>query len=106
MVANFPTGTYRVQVRPDFDLDATAGLAGYLHELGASHLYTAPILTATPGSPHGYDVVDPRQVNPQLGGEAARVRLVDALRQQGLGLVVDIVPNHVGLFRPDANPMW
>jgi (1->4)-alpha-D-glucan 1-alpha-D-glucosylmutase len=106
MVANFPTGTYRVQVRPGFDLDATAGLAGYLHELGASHLYTAPILTATPGSAHGYDVVDPRRVNPQLGGEAARQRLVVALRQQGLGLVVDIVPNHMGLFRPDANPMW
>ncbi|WP_433076278.1 malto-oligosyltrehalose synthase [Dactylosporangium sp. CA-052675] len=101
-----PTGTYRVQVRPDFGLDATAGLAGYLRALGASHLYSAPLLTATPGSPHGYDVVDPRTVNPQLGGAPALDRLVAALRQQGLGLVVDIVPNHMGLFQPAANPMW
>ncbi|MER7276515.1 malto-oligosyltrehalose synthase [Dactylosporangium sp. NPDC000244] len=101
-----PTGTYRVQVRPDFGLDATAGLAGYLRALGASHLYSAPLLTATPGSPHGYDVVDPRKVNPQLGGAPALDRLVAALRQQGLGLVVDIVPNHMGLFQPAANPMW
>jgi len=106
MVANFPTGTYRVQVRPAFDLDETAALAGYLRDLGASHLYTAPILAATPGSEHGYDVVDPRHVNPQLGGEEARQRLVAALRRQGLGLVVDIVPNHMGLFCPPANPMW
>ncbi|MEV4508343.1 malto-oligosyltrehalose synthase [Dactylosporangium sp. NPDC049525] len=106
MVANFPTGTYRVQVRPGFDLDATAGLAGYLHDLGVSHLYSAPLLTATPGSPHGYDVVDPTRINPQLGGEEALKRLVDALRLQGLGLIVDIVPNHMGLFQPAANPAW
>ncbi|GAA2343979.1 malto-oligosyltrehalose synthase [Dactylosporangium salmoneum] len=101
-----PSGTYRVQVRPDFDLDATAGLAEYVHDLGASHLYSAPLLTATPGSPHGYDVVDPRAVNPQLGGAAGLDRLVAALRAHGLGLVVDIVPNHMGLFQPAANPMW
>ncbi|WP_432825309.1 malto-oligosyltrehalose synthase [Dactylosporangium sp. CA-092794] len=101
-----PTATYRVQVRPDFDLDTTAGLAGYLRELGVSHLYSAPLLTATPGSPHGYDVVDPRQVSPQLGGAAALDRLVAALRAHGLGLIADIVPNHMGLFAPAANPMW
>ncbi|WP_432972943.1 malto-oligosyltrehalose synthase [Dactylosporangium sp. CA-233914] len=101
-----PSGTYRVQVRPDFGLDTTAGLAGYLRDLGASHLYSAPLLAATPGSPHGYDVVDPRVVNPQLGGAAALDRLVAALRAEGLGLVVDIVPNHMGLFSPAANPMW
>ncbi|WP_433204739.1 malto-oligosyltrehalose synthase [Dactylosporangium sp. CS-047395] len=103
---SIPTGTYRVQVRPDFDLDTTAGIAGYLRELGASHLYSAPILAATPGSPHGYDVVDPRVVNPELGGAPALDRLVGALRHEGLGLVVDIVPNHMGLFQPAANPMW
>ncbi|WP_238017193.1 malto-oligosyltrehalose synthase [Dactylosporangium sp. AC04546] len=101
-----PSATYRVQVRPDFGLDATAGLAGYLRDLGVSHLYSAPLLAATPGSPHGYDVVDPRIVNPELGGAAALDRLVSALRTQGLGLVADIVPNHVGLFQPAANPMW
>ncbi|MEV0156473.1 malto-oligosyltrehalose synthase [Micromonospora sp. NPDC050686] len=98
--------TYRVQIRPGFDLDATAGLAGYLHDLGVTHLYSAPLLTATPGSPHGYDVVDHRAVNPELGGEAGRQRLVRALRAAGLGLVVDIVPNHAGVARPAANPAW
>ncbi|WP_431883707.1 malto-oligosyltrehalose synthase [Micromonospora gifhornensis] len=102
-----PVGaTYRVQVRPDFDLDATAGLAGYLADLGVTHLYSAPLLTAAPGSTHGYDVVDHRQVNPELGGEPARQRLLRALRSVGLGLVVDIVPNHAGVAVPAANPAW
>lgn len=101
-----PRGTYRVQVRPGFDLDATAGLADYLAALGVTHLYSAPLLTATPGSAHGYDVVDHRSVNPELGGEAGRQRLVRALRAAGLGLVVDIVPNHAGVARPAANPAW
>ncbi|WP_373321763.1 malto-oligosyltrehalose synthase [Micromonospora okii] len=101
-----PRATYRVQVRPGFDLDTTAGLADYLADLGVTHLYSAPLLTASPGSQHGYDVVDHRAVNPELGGEAARVRLVRALRAAGLGLVVDIVPNHAGVARPAANPAW
>ncbi|GAB3937476.1 hypothetical protein GCM10027614_15760 [Micromonospora vulcania] len=98
--------TYRVQVRPGFDLDATADLADYLAALGVSHLYSAPLLTATPGSAHGYDVVDHRNVNPELGGEAGRQRLLRALRTAGLGLVVDIVPNHAGVAVPPANPAW
>ncbi|MEV5695856.1 alpha-amylase family glycosyl hydrolase, partial [Micromonospora globbae] len=98
--------TYRVQVRPDFDLDATAGLAGYLADLGVTHLYSAPLLAAAPGSAHGYDVVDHRAVNPELGGEAGRQRLLRALRAVGLGLVVDIVPNHAGVAVPAANPAW
>src|SRR5205823_368030 len=89
-----PRATYRVQVRPSFDLDAAAGLTGYLAELGVTHMYTAPLLHAVPGSEHGYDVVDHSGVAAQLGGEHARVRLVDALRVAGLGLVVDVVPNH------------
>ncbi|MEU4371688.1 malto-oligosyltrehalose synthase [Micromonospora chersina] len=101
-----PRSTYRVQVRPGFDLDATAGLTGYLADLGVTHLYSAPLLTATPGSQHGYDVVDHRAVNPELGGEGGRQRLVRALRAAGLGLVVDIVPNHAGVARPAANPAW
>jgi (1->4)-alpha-D-glucan 1-alpha-D-glucosylmutase len=101
-----PGATYRVQVRPGFDLDATAGLADWLADLGVTHLYSAPLLTATPGSAHGYDVVDHRTVNPELGGEAGRVRLVRALRAAGLGLVVDIVPNHAGVAVPAANPAW
>ncbi|MEU1888033.1 malto-oligosyltrehalose synthase [Micromonospora rifamycinica] len=98
--------TYRVQVRPGFDLDTTAELADWLAGLGVTHLYSAPLLTATPGSAHGYDVVDHRAVNPELGGEAGRQRLVRALRAAGLGLVVDIVPNHAGIAQPAANPAW
>jgi (1->4)-alpha-D-glucan 1-alpha-D-glucosylmutase len=98
-----PSATYRVQVRPGFDLAATAGLVGYLADLGVSHLYTAPLLTAVPGSQHGYDVVDHSTVDPRLGGEPARRRLVGALRAAGLGLVVDIVPNHMGIAVPAAN---
>ncbi|MET8123308.1 malto-oligosyltrehalose synthase [Micromonospora sp. NPDC005189] len=98
--------TYRVQVRPGFDLDATAGIIDYLADLGVSHLYSAPLLAATPGSAHGYDVVDHRAVNPEVGGEAARQRLLRALRDAKLGLVVDIVPNHAGVAVPPANPAW
>jgi (1->4)-alpha-D-glucan 1-alpha-D-glucosylmutase len=101
-----PASTYRVQVRPDFDLDATAALAGYLARLGVSHLYSAPLLEAAPGSPHGYDVVDPRHVGPALGGRDGFDRLVAALRPAGLGLVVDVVPNHAGVAVPAANPAW
>ncbi len=106
MPAKPVTATYRVQVRPGFDLDATADLAGYLADLGVTHLYSAPLLAAAPGSAHGYDVVDHRQVNPELGGEAGRQRLLRALRDAGLGLVVDIVPNHAGVAVPAANPAW
>jgi (1->4)-alpha-D-glucan 1-alpha-D-glucosylmutase len=101
-----PGSTYRVQVRPDFDLYATAELADYLAALGATHLYTAPLLTATPGSAHGYDVVDHSRVNPELGGEPGREHLAAVLRAHGLGLVVDIVPNHMGIALPAANAAW
>ncbi|MCG5469496.1 malto-oligosyltrehalose synthase [Micromonospora sp. LAH09] len=106
MSATPPKATYRVQVRPGFDLDATAAIVDYLDDLGVSHLYSAPLLTATPGSQHGYDVVDHREVNPEVGGEAARQRLLRALRDRRLGLVVDIVPNHAGVAVPAANPAW
>jgi (1->4)-alpha-D-glucan 1-alpha-D-glucosylmutase len=101
-----PTATYRVQVRPDFDLKRTAELTDYLADLGVSHLYTSPLLTATPGSQHGYDVVDHRHVNPEIGGEQGRRDLVAALAAAGLGLVVDIVPNHAGVAVPASNPAW
>jgi len=101
-----PTGTYRVQVRPDFPLSAAAALADYLADLGVSHLYTAPLLTAVPGSQHGYDVVDHRFVNPALGGSSALSDLSETLRAAGLKLVVDIVPNHAGVAVPHANPTW
>ncbi|MBQ1037558.1 malto-oligosyltrehalose synthase [Micromonospora sp. C81] len=106
MPATPPKATYRVQVRPGFDLDATAAILDYLADLGVSHLYSAPLLAATPGSQHGYDVVDHREVNPEVGGEAGRQRLLRALRDKQLGLVVDIVPNHAGVAVPAANPAW
>jgi (1->4)-alpha-D-glucan 1-alpha-D-glucosylmutase len=101
-----PRATYRIQVRPGFDLAATADVAGYLADLGVTHLYTAPLLAAVPGSEHGYDVVDPTRVSPELGGPAALDRLAEALRDNGLGLIVDIVPNHLGVAVPEANPAW
>lgn len=102
-----PVGaTYRVQVRPAFDLTSAAELSGYLAGLGVTHFYSAPLLAAAPGSAHGYDVVDHRTVNPELGGEAGRRRLVTALRSVGLGLVIDIVPNHAGVRVAAANPAW
>jgi (1->4)-alpha-D-glucan 1-alpha-D-glucosylmutase len=101
-----PSGTYRVQVRPDFPLSAAAGLVDYLADLGVSHLYSAPLLTAVPGSQHGYDVVDHREVSPALGGKSDLSELSRALRAAGLGLVVDIVPNHAGVADPPANPTW
>jgi len=101
-----PRATYRVQVRPDFDLAASAELAGYLADLGVTHLYSAPLLDAAPGSEHGYDVTDPTRVDEVLGGAEGLARLAQALRDKGLGLVVDIVPNHVGVGVPVANPAW
>ncbi|HEY2794104.1 MAG TPA: malto-oligosyltrehalose synthase [Micromonosporaceae bacterium] len=101
-----PAGTYRVQIRPDFDLDVAAELVPYLAALGASHLYSAPLLAAVPGSAHGYDVVDPARTNPELGGIEALRRLADTLREHDLRLVADIVPNHQGVRVPDANPAW
>src|SRR5262249_37387649 len=77
-----------------------------LDRLGVTDLYAAPILAATPGSSHGYDVVDPTRVNPELGGAEGLHRLVGVLRGKGLSLVVDIVPNHCGVAVPYANPAW
>lgn len=101
-----PTSTYRVQVRPGFDLDATAELVPYLERLGVGAVYTSPLLAAAPGSTHGYDVVDPTMANPELGGEDARKRLVSAARAGGLGVVLDLVPNHMSVEVPSANPWW
>ncbi|GAA0282422.1 malto-oligosyltrehalose synthase [Cryptosporangium japonicum] len=99
-------GTYRVQVQPAFDLRSAAGLSDYLRDLGVTQLYSAPLLQSTPGSQHGYDVADHSHVNTELGGAEAFAELKDALRAHGLGLVVDIVPNHAGVAVPHANPAW
>jgi len=97
--------TYRVQLTPDFDLDAATAIVPYLSRLGISHLYTSPLAEATAGSTHGYDVTDPQRVRDELGGDAALRRLWDALADAGMGMVVDIVPNHMGIRDP-SNRWW
>jgi (1->4)-alpha-D-glucan 1-alpha-D-glucosylmutase len=96
--------TYRLQLTPDFGFAAAQDLLPYLAELGVSHLYLSPIMRARSGSTHGYDVVDPTEVSPELGGEDGFRRLVAAARGAGLGIIVDFVPNHMGVS--DENPFW
>ena len=105
--SNRPTATYRVQLRDGLTLDdvAEGGWVDHAAALGASHLYLSPVLGAVPGSAHGYDVVDPSQVDPVLGGDEAFARLAERARRAGLGLVVDIVPNHMATD-PTSNPWW
>jgi (1->4)-alpha-D-glucan 1-alpha-D-glucosylmutase len=97
--------TLRVQLHKDFTLFDAAAQVPYLAQLGISHLYASPILTARPGSQHGYDVIDPSRINPELGGEAALLQLVETLRGHGMGLILDIVPNHMAVGG-DGNPWW
>ena len=78
----------------------------YLDELGVTHLYLSPILTAAEGSTHGYDVTDPTAVSAALGGSDGLARLSAAARARGMGLIVDIVPNHVGVEKPEQNRWW
>jgi (1->4)-alpha-D-glucan 1-alpha-D-glucosylmutase len=101
-----PESTYRVQLRPEFTFADAAGLTGYLRDLGIGALYASPVLDATPGSTHGYDVVDPTHARPELGGEQARQDLSKKLKEAGLGLVVDIVPNHMSVETPKVNRWW
>ncbi|HEX6755445.1 MAG TPA: malto-oligosyltrehalose synthase [Mycobacteriales bacterium] len=101
-----PVSTYRLQITPEFDLAAAAAVADHLAALGVTHLYASPLLAATPGSQHGYDMTDPRVVDAGRGGEPGRQRLLAALRAAGLGLVLDLVPNHMGVGDPKANPAW
>ena len=102
--ARQPLATYRVQLHQAFGFDAAAGIARYLSELGISDLYTSPILQAAPGSAHGYDVIDHGTINLELGGAEGFDRLSASLREAGLGLVLDIVPNHMGLG--SGNALW
>ncbi|TMF06580.1 MAG: malto-oligosyltrehalose synthase, partial [Chloroflexi bacterium] len=97
--------TYRLQLSKQFTFDDAAACAGYLASLGVTRVYCSPILQATHGSSHGYDVVDPTRVNDDLGGEVAFRRLITALNEHGLQLVVDIVPNHMATAGRE-NPWW
>jgi (1->4)-alpha-D-glucan 1-alpha-D-glucosylmutase len=103
-----PTSTYRLQIHGGFGFDAAAEQTAYIASLGVSHLYLSPILQPAPGSTHGYDVTDHSSINAEAGGREAFDRLVAAAHEAGLGIIVDIVPNHVTV--PDAtwlNPaLW
>ncbi len=99
--------TYRLQLRGDaFTFADAEDMLDYLAALGISHLYLSPILTAAPGSTHGYDVTDPTTVSAELGGADGLARLSAAARDRGLGLIVDIVPNHLGVEQPRHNAWW
>ncbi|OBI52049.1 malto-oligosyltrehalose synthase [Mycobacterium kyorinense] len=103
--------TYRLQLRGAssgfaFTFADAEDLLDYLSDLGVSHVYLSPIMTAVGGSTHGYDVTDPTTVSAELGGAEGLARLSAAARKRGLGLIVDIVPNHVGVDQPQQNPWW
>jgi (1->4)-alpha-D-glucan 1-alpha-D-glucosylmutase len=101
-----PSSTYRLQIRQRFDLAQAAALTGYLRALGAGAVYLSPILQATSGSDHGYDITDHARVDPERGGEPGRLALAEAARAQQLQVVVDIVPNHMGVADPAQNRGW
>ncbi len=99
-----PRATYRLQFHEGFRLEDAAALVPYLHELGISHIYASPLTTAAPHSQHGYDVCDFQRLNPELGSEDDLRELVEALHFHNMGLVLDIVPNHMAASV--ANPWW
>jgi (1->4)-alpha-D-glucan 1-alpha-D-glucosylmutase len=108
-----PVSTYRVQLRPPaddhpgFGFADSAAVVPYLAELGVTHLYCSPILQAAPGSAHGYDVIDHSRISGDLGGPAAFDNLVAACRTAGLGIIVDVVPNHMSIAEPESqNAQW
>jgi (1->4)-alpha-D-glucan 1-alpha-D-glucosylmutase len=109
---SFPVlSTYRLQLRGEssgfgFTFADAENLLDYLDELGVSHVYLSPVMTAVRGSPHGYDVTDPTTVSVELGGPDGLARLSTAARARGMGLVVDLVPNHVGVGKPEQNAWW
>ncbi|GGJ21886.1 malto-oligosyltrehalose synthase [Streptomyces brasiliensis] len=101
-----PTATYRLQLQPGFPFSAAAAAVPYLASLGISHLHLSPVLEAVPGSMHGYDVVDHARVRAELGGEEGLRALAVTAREHGLGLVVDIVPNHMAMVPRHNRALW
>lgn len=98
--AEVPVSTYRVQLTPAVTFDDAAASLDYLDQLGVTHLYLSPILEAAPGSTHGYDVVDHSRISAALGGEAGLRRLAAAAHERGMGLIADVVPNHMAVPTP------
>ena len=102
---NSVLSTFRLQFHRDFPFSAALPLAGYLRRLGISHVYSSPILAARAGSMHGYDVISYDEINPELGGAAGFRAMAEAFRREGIGIILDIVPNHVAVGGDD-NAMW
>ena len=100
--APVPQSSYRLQLQPGFGFADAAGIASYLASLGVTHAYLSPILQAVPGSVHGYDVVDHSRVSAGLGGEGAFRDMVAQFRRHGLGVIADIVPNHMSIAAPES----
>jgi (1->4)-alpha-D-glucan 1-alpha-D-glucosylmutase len=105
MPSGTPIATYRLQLTANFDFDAAAAVVPYLKALGISHVYASPFTKARKGSTHGYDVVNHTLINPELGGDEGFERLSATLKEHDLGLILDFVPNHVGVHFAD-NPWW
>ena len=101
-----PANTYRLQITAEFDLAEATRRLSYLHALGVDWVYLSPLLAAEPGSTHGYDVVDPTRLDESRGGAEGLAALSAEARRLGMGVLVDIVPNHVGVATPAANPWW
>ena len=101
-----PVSTYRLQLNADFTLQDAARTVPYLKLLGVDWVYLSPILTSERGSTHGYDVTDPSSVDAERGGPEGLLALSAAAREAGLGVLVDIVPNHMGVATPSQNPWW
>ncbi|HTA30622.1 MAG TPA: malto-oligosyltrehalose synthase, partial [Candidatus Cybelea sp.] len=100
-----PNATYRLQFNRDCTLAQACALVSYLGDLGVSHIYASPLLKAVPGSRHGYDICDFQELNPELGTADDFAKLQDALTRHEMGLVLDVVPNHMGIDGP-ANRWW
>ncbi|HEY8795449.1 MAG TPA: malto-oligosyltrehalose synthase, partial [Gemmatimonadaceae bacterium] len=96
--------SYRLQLSSAFTLDDARAIVPYLAQLGISHIYASPVLRSRPGSTHGYDVVDPTRLDPELGSDASWDALIAELRAHAMGMVLDIVPNHMGVG--EQNPFW
>jgi (1->4)-alpha-D-glucan 1-alpha-D-glucosylmutase len=100
-----PLSTYRLQFNRSFTFRDARSVVGYLHDLGVSDCYASSYLKAVPGSLHGYDVADPTRLNPEIGTTQEHTAWIDAMRSRGMGHVMDLVPNHMGIAA-SANPWW
>lgn len=101
-----PVSTYRLQIRESFDLQRAASITGYLHDLGVDWAYLSPLLTAEPGSDHGYDVIDHSSIDPTRGGAEGLDVFAASAHDHDLGILIDIVPNHMGVATPKLNGWW